>query len=204
MAIELPKFEDKYGVMLTACGRLKGISRAPSGAAREEKARVARYQTGSGTAFVRSWFTGKKKRQLHIDCALGSVFVSRQKPKATHKKSEVLDSIESVLGEQIDVRISAHFDVPFNDLPETGLIRAFSPEQKSGDMTARLTGCTFSLTGAPVTGVRWNIREEGKKRIVRVSMKAEKLETISEQYLTGLWDWMEQQFRLFVLRRDER
>ncbi len=190
--------------MLTACGQLKGVSRAPSSVAHEEKARVARYRTGSGTALVRSWLTGKNNCQLHVDCALGNVFLSRPKPKATHKKGEVLDSIGSVLGEQIDVRISAYFDVPLKDLPEKGLIRAFSPEQESGDVTVRMTGCTLSLTGAPVTGVRWNIREEGKKCIVRVSMKAERSETISEQYLTGLWDWMEQQFRLFVLRRDKR
>ena len=203
MAVKLPKFEGKYGLMVTACGQLKGTNVAPGSAGREKKPRVARYQTPSGIAFVRSWFAGKTKRHLHMDCALGSVFRHRPKPKTTHRKAEVLQLIEGVLGKKIDVHITEHFDIPFGDLPKTGLIRSLSPKQKSGDMTVKLTGCSLSLTGVPVTSIRWNIRKEGKKRIVHVCIEAERSETISEQYLPGLCTWMEKQLLLFVLGRRE-
>jgi len=206
MKIELPTFANKYCVLMTACGELRDTKAGTTRGLREEEAKVARYRTVSGMAFVRVWLAGKPVRHLHVDCALRKCFPEEKMPKATHKKSEVLDVIESVLGRQIEVSIRGSFDVPLVTLPETGLIRSLAGEQASTGMSVKLVGCELSVTGAPVSKIGWNISEGKSKKTVHVRMRGRISTVVSESYLMESWEWINKQLGLFVLgrREDER
>jgi len=204
MAVELPTFENSYCLSLTACGRLKGKILTKRGSLDEEP-KVARYRAASGTAFVRAWLTDKPAQHLHIDCALRKIFPEDKIPKVTGKKADVLEIINSVLGAQIDVSIGASFEVPRTKLAESGIIRALSVEQKTVDISVKITGCDLSLTGAPVNKIQWSTREGKNRTVVDVRMEADRSLMVSEKYLTECWDWINNQFAFFVLgkRKDE-
>ena len=198
MGIELPTFENSYCFLLTACGELGGKEIRTKRWPREEDPKVARYRTASGTALVRAWLAGKPVRHLHVDCVLREFFPENKIPKATHKKAEVLKVIESVMGTEIDVSVVGCFKMPMTKLPKGGVIRSLSVEQKTGDVSIRLTGGSYALTGAPVKEIHWKELQEGK-RSVHVRIKGEKTSKVSEAYLREMWDWINDQFSLFVL-----
>ena len=200
MVVELPKFEDKYGLILTVCGKLK--SPATKTQAKEPKiAPVAKYEIPAGTAFIRTWLTGKKETYLHVDCAVSRVFSEGRAPKVTHKKNDILKTIESVSGREIDSIVEACFDIPLSDLPEKGTIRSLCEEQRSADISIQLTGAEVSFTGAPLQWIRWNIRKEEDMFIARVRIKGERVTVISDKYLLESWDWINEQLSIFVFGR---
>ena len=198
MAIELPKFEKTYGVMLTACGELKGRS-SKIKELHERKTRVARYKSSNGTAFVRSRLVKKGGTYLHVDCALGKIF--SQKTKVTHSKAEVLEIIEDVRGLEIELGIIGRFEVPISKLPETGLVRALSTEHSISDMSVKLTGASLSLMGTPVKKIDWGIHERKKSEMVFVTIRGERPIKVDDKYLSESWNWIDEQFLLFVLGR---
>jgi len=198
MGIELPTFENSYGLLLTACGRLRDEEIRTKGKRREERTKVARYYTASGTAFVRASLGYKQIPHLHVDCVLRKYFPKDRIPKVTHKKAEVLKIIERVLGTTIELSIVGCFKVPMTELPEGGIIHSLSVEQKTVDVSIRLTGGSYTLTGAPVKEIHWRELQEGK-RLVHVRIKGEKTSKVSEAYLREMWDWINDQFSLFVL-----
>lgn len=198
MAIELPKFENTYGLSLSACGKVKSLEHGGE-QINEKETRVAWYQAPSGRVFIRAWIIRKKATYLHVDCALRKNFPKGKIPKVTHKKRDVLEIIESVQDKGIDLNINAFFDVPLLDLPENGLIRSLSGEQKSVDMCLKLTGAELSISGAPLTRIRWNIREEGKKSLVHVQMRGGRATRVCSTYLSESWDWINEQFIAFML-----
>ena len=198
MPIQIPRFEKKNCLAVTACGRLKGEGLPGRGKIREEKPRVARYQTKSGTAFVRAWLGGRAKRHLHVDCALQTFFGTRQRPKATHKKAEVLKVVEGAIGAQIDVSLRGCFEVPLAELPERGIIRSLAREQKTLDMSIRLTGGSLSLTGAPIKKVHWTELKDNNA-LVSVTIEGERTATVSERYMCEMWEWINDEFSLFIL-----
>jgi hypothetical protein len=201
MPIELPRFEGEYGLMLTVCGKLKTIdpevqSETP------RKVPVASYESPAGKVFIRVSLTGKKEKHLHVDCAVEKLFSSKTpKPKVTHEKDDILKIIESVSGKEIDCHIEAHFDIPILDLPESGLIRSLCVEQRSADLSMQLTGGVLSLTGAPVRRIRWNMLKKHEKSTVHVCIDGERSMLISERYLSESWEWINEQFSIFVLGR---
>lgn len=199
MAIELPKFENTYCVMLTACGQLKGQELKTKAVCEKKKPRVARYISATGTAFVRCRLVNKGGLYLHVDCAQGKIFPT--KPKATHKKMEVLEIIEAVRGLEIESGIIARFEVPITELPETGLVRALSTEHRISNMSVNLKGAAVSLTGMPIKNIYWDIHEENNRQMVYVRMEAERVARVDDKYLTGSWNWIDEQFLLFVLGR---
>lgn len=199
MAIELPKFEKTYGVMLTACGQLKGRTSKIKALCERKKPRVARYRSATGTAFVRSRLVNKGGLYLHVDCVQGKVLST--KPKVTHKKTEVLEIIEAVRGLEIEAGIIGRFEVPLAKLPETGLVRALSTERRISDMSVKLKGAAVSLTGTPIKNIYWDIQGKKEKQMVRVRMQAERVVNVDDKYLSESWNWIEEQFLLFVLGR---
>ncbi len=199
MAIELPKFENTYGVMLTACGQLKGQASKIKALCERKKPRVARYRSATGTAFVRSRLVTKGGLYLHVDCVQGKVILT--KPKVTHKKTEVLEIIEAVRGLEIEADIIARFEVPIAKLPETGLVRALSTERRISDMSVKLKGAAVSITGTPIKNIEWGIHEKKKKQVVHERMQAERVVKVDDKYLSESWNWIDEQFLLFVLGR---
>jgi hypothetical protein len=202
MKIGLPTFSDKYCVFITACGELTGKGTPTTGGLKDQKPKVARYQTPSGTAFVRARLVGKPARYLHVDCALRKYFPEGKMPKATHKKSEVLDVIESVLGREIELNVRGSFEVPLAALPQTGLIRSLAGEQTSTGMSVKLVGCELCVTGAPVSEIGWRISEVQKKQVIHVRMRGRISTVVSETYLMESSEWINKQLGLFVLGRN--
>jgi hypothetical protein len=200
MAIKLPTFEKSYGLIMTVCGKLKQAS-SQTKKGRDQKPKVARFSTPAGNAFIRVWVTGKPVSHLHVDCALQKFFPKDRIPKVTHKKVDVLKVIKRVIGLQIDVNIRACFGVPITELPEGGIVRALSVEQKTNDMSVKLTGGSLAVTGAPVSRVQWRIAKDNAKTVVEIQMEGETSSTISENYLQESWQWINNQFSLFVLGR---
>jgi len=199
MSIELPKFEKTYGVMLTVCGKLKGRASKIKAIRERKKVRVARYRSAAGTAFVRGRLVKSGGLYLHLDCALGKVF--SEKPKVTHSKAEVLEIIKDVRGLEIEAGIIAYFEVPLADLSETELVGALLTEQKIVDMSVKLTGASLSLMGTPVKKIDWGIYERKKTEMVVVRMRAERPIKVDDKYLSESWNWIDEQFLLFVLGR---
>ncbi len=206
MSVQVPTFDDSYGLFMRACGPLRGHLGTTMRSLDLGQERVARYRTQSGSAFLRAWLGGKARQHLHVDCAKRAYFRSSLLPKVTHKKAEVLQIIEEVLGTEIDLAIVACFEVPVAALPETGLIRSLAGEQTSTGMSVKLVGCELSLTGAPVTRIGWNMDEGEGEDIVHVRMHARRSTVVSERYLAESWEWICRQLELFVLgrRKDER
>lgn len=201
MKIELPTFSDKYCVSITACGKLTGNVVSTKGGRENQKSKVARYQTAAGTAFVRAWVVGRPARHLHVDCALRKSFPEGRIPKATHKKSDVLNVIESALGRELELAIRGSFDVPLVGLPERGLIRSLAGEQTSTGMSMKLIGCELSVTGAPVSRIGWRISEVQKKQVIHVHMRGRISTVVSKTYLLESSEWINKQLGLFVLGR---
>ena len=200
MAVELPKFENPCGLILTVCGKLKN----PTIKSQEKEPKttpVAKYETSAGIAFLRAWIKDKKEIYLHVDCAVSRFFPKGRTPEVTCKKDSILNTIESVFGVEIDSRVEACFDIPFSDLPEKGTIRSLYTEQKSADISMQLTGADVSFTGAPLQQLKWNVRKEKELLVARVWVKGERVTTVSDKYLLESWDWINEQFSIFVLGR---
>lgn len=198
MVVKLPKFEDKYGLILTVCGKLKSPVTKTRGK-EPEIAPVAKYETLSGKTFIRACITGTKGTHLHVDCAISRFFPKGRIPKITCKKENILSTIESTFGKEIDSQVEACFDIPFSDLPEKGTIRSLYYEQKYADISMQLTGAEVTFTGIPLQKIRWNIRKEKKSLVARVWLRGKRVTVVSDKYLLESWDWINEQLSIFVL-----
>jgi hypothetical protein len=116
-------------------------------------------------------------------------------PKASCKKQDIVEILAAMEGTVIDAGISAGFEIKASDLPEKGLINSFATEQRSADMSMKLTGGTLDIEGAPVTRLVWTLR----KNTVFVRLEAERKETVDDDYLARTLSWINAQFDLFVL-----
>ena len=204
MSIELPKFDKGYCIALTACGRLKSIDHSQKKKHKDDE-KITRYRTSKGMAFLRVCRSGKKMDHLHIDSVLPILFRGTFQPKSNCKKAEGLEVIKSVFTTEIESSITAHFDVPLLELPSNGMIRSLSGEQKSVDMSFKLTTAELNITGAPFDRIRWNIFKKEGINFVRILMRGHQSFIVSEKYLSECWDWINKQFSIFMFgrRKDE-
>lgn len=201
MSIELPCFDKGYCIALTVCGQLKLSNHPQKKKHKNEVERIARYRTKKGMAFFRACHTGKKGEHLHVDCVLSSFFRGDFKPKPTHKKTEVLEVINNLLTTEIESNIEACFDVPFLKIPGNSMIRLLSGDQKSVDMSLRLTTAELTLTGAPLDKIQWSILKTKTKDLVHIMMQGNTTLTLSETYLSECYDWINKQFYSFIFGR---
>jgi hypothetical protein len=198
MSLHLPLFQDQYCTAITACGRIRGDSISPKLLAKR-RVMIASYAVPSGVAYMQILPTEKSSAHLHIDCVLASCFREGNVPKVTHKMSTLQNLLKHAVGLEIDVVVIGTFVLSLSELPEQGLIRSLFVEQKMGDIAVRLTGGTFSISGAPIKQVRWSI--QGKDGKAHVEVRAETSKRIEENYLPSLVDWVNDQFSLFLLGR---
>lgn len=199
MPVGLPAFDDSYGLILTACGRI--VNPADGGIRAGIPTRVARYQTPRGRALVRTSLTGKEKPHLHVDCALEQFFSKDRRPKVTHKKAEAVETMLAVEGCQIATAVEAGFRVPMDVLPESGVIRTLAAEQRSVDVSFRLSGGELSIRGAALKAVRWTVRGGESGEVAHIWMKGSASFVVSDRYLCDCWDWIWRHFSVFVLGR---
>jgi len=197
MQVKLPRFDNTACKNLTVCGTICSGEEGFLKELAKKRTMVARYRTNSGTAYVRVLTPGRSGKGLHVDCALRDFFPKKKAPTVTHKKAEVIQFLNKAVGTTIDVGIGGAYVLGIHELPERGLIRSLAVGEETGGMKIRLTGGTFSITGAPIKTIRWWSIEKGKR--VMVHLEARRTVKIDETYLQDALDWVNGQEGIFLL-----
>ncbi len=201
MKIKLPQFKNTQCVLITACGEVETEDHALQDILNKKSPMIATYSAANERAFLRLGGYGSEEKHIHIDCAVSSFFRSDRIPEPSCDLDELLELISKFNGVKISIIASGVFDVQLEELPEQGLIRSLLKEVHTGDMSIKLAGANFEITGAPVEELRWYIRPDGKQ--VRITLNGDISETIDEHYLLRVYDWIESQFMLFVKGKSE-
>lgn len=194
MRVLLPNFDKSYCNIITVCGRVKDdvdVDDYPQ----EEV--IARYRVPGSYAYIRTTPFGKTDLHLHIDCALYNFFSKNNRPETNSRKDEVLKVLDKLQSASVQASIIGGFIVPLIDIPDNGLIRGLSAEQKSGTMSLRMVRGEFRIKGAPVYGIDWRLVGHERKAYIRVKIRM--LLTIDEQYLINAYNLVIEQFKMLVL-----
>lgn len=200
MSTMLPRLSEVSCKCLTVCGLVEAGARDSVAGLAKDMELSARFRATAGTVFMRLILGGRAGRHLHIDCALKEYFRKGRAPKVTHRGRELLGVLEKVSGWKIDVGIRGLFTIKLAQLPENGMIRRLhAAEARSGGMSMKLTAGRFSITGAPVTSIRWSVDRAGSD--VEIDIVADRPMTVQEDYLQDCLDWINTQVGLFVLGR---
>jgi len=164
---------------------------------------IGKFHVGSRTVYLRILAGGQSGKHLHIDFALDSFFPKGEKPKATHKKAEIMALLNEAIGATVYLGVIGCFELPIEELPERGLVRSLYTEHKAGGIAIKLVEGKLTITGAPVRYISWSVAEDGKKIDFEIEANKKGIVKIDEMYLQSLLDWINSQFRLFVLTRGE-
>lgn len=197
MAFLLPVFENSSCRILTVCGRIKDDEHPVSGLLPEGEPMVATYQAAGRKVYLRLLSGGKKHTHLHVDLAAQEFFGKDRAPKTNTTKTKLLRILDEAESMTLDCGVCGGFVVPLDGLPEQGLIRSLSAEQKTGGLAVRLTSGECKIDGAPVRRLYWNINEGEKTVFIRVEGSRE--DKVDDRYLVRTFDWIGEQFNLFVL-----
>ncbi|GAH18414.1 unnamed protein product, partial [marine sediment metagenome] len=192
-----------YCENLTACGEIQSGSKVLLDLLSKMKMITARSRVGSHTVYLRILSGGKSGKHLHINFALDSFFPKGEKPKVTHKKAEIMALLNEAIGAKVDVDVIGYFELPIEELPERGLVRSLYTEQKTDGIAIKLVGGKLTITGAPVRYISWSVTKDGKKIGLRIEAGKKGIVEIDEMYLQNHLDWINSQFRLFILTRGE-
>lgn len=201
MKIKLPQFKNTQCVLITACGEIETEDHALQGILSKKAPVIAAYSSANEKAFLKVGRFGSEEKHLHIDCAVSSFFRSDRIPKPSCDLDELLELLAKFDGVKISIMALGVFNVQLEDIPEQGLIRSLLKEMRTGDMSFKLSGANFEFTGTPVEELKWQILPDGKQ--VRITLNGDISETIDEQYLLRVYDWIESQFTLFVKGKSE-
>src|SRR5436190_15569574 len=154
MTFALPEIENAGCKSFTACGRIVTRDRSLSKLFLGKRPLVASIKQGPSKRFVRLCFG--EGGHLHLDLATPDYFPPQWKPKPTHNWIHIQGLLSRFIGQKIQVRIEGVFSLPFERLPESSFIKMLSVESKSPNVSMKLTGGTFSITGAPIQRIIWS------------------------------------------------
>ena len=93
------------------------------------------------------------------------------------------------------------FSIPFHKLPESGFIRMLSVESKTPKVSMKLTGGTFSVTGAPIQRISWSSAQGDKE--IEVRLRSIVKRTLDEPYLEELFRLLSESLQVFVLGNEK-
>ena len=196
MPIKLPPFTDTQCVSLTVCGEVRSEDPRILVSLKEQRTLIASYDAAGKKAHVRVHTGGVKGRHLHIDCVLSSYFAQSKQPAESNTLEDVLKFLSQFEGSEIDVGIAGSFELDLEALPERGIIRSLSREERTGDIAIRLTGGRLSVTGAPIDTLRWTLTDD--ERRILVCVHGNHSEHLDDGYLLRGLQWAEKHFELFV------
>ena len=94
------------------------------------------------------------------------------------------------------MRIEAIFTMPVGKLPASGFIRMLSVESKSPKVSMKLTGGTFTVTGAPIQRIAWSLDPSGKD--IEVRLRTTVKTTLNEGYLEESFHLLNESLQVFV------
>jgi hypothetical protein len=197
MAANLPEFKGSHCKILMLCGQLQAADKELTDWIKKQKTLITTYEDARKKIFLRSMMGGKSGKHVHVDVAHPDWFQEEDAPKANQPLEAFQKRFERVQGSEIAVKIAASFIVKASELPERGMVRSMAIETKTGDLTIKMTSGTYSLSGAPITGVRWSKVEESDE--FRIKIDAERTVKIGENYIIDQFLWSEQMLNTFIL-----
>jgi hypothetical protein len=160
---------------------------------------VSSFRRRSKTYYVR-FSTGGRAKKNHVHMEIASRAMLARPPKPTVKLAEIESYIDKVAGLSLKVSAAAEFESSIAELPERGLIRLFSGENKMGEVAMQMTQARFAITGSPVQTISWQLIGDGQR--VSSIVEAAKTVTIGRFYMTESLEWLFGLYNLFVLGRD--
>ena len=198
MKLHWPNLSQRTSDFLQLCGSVVEPPEAIGRWLKSERLLLSSFRKESKRYFVRFLTGGARKNHFHIEIASSALFATM--PKSTAKLTQIANCFEKVVGLSLNLRARAEFENSIADLPERGLIRLFSGENKTGEVSMKMTAATFSLAGSPVRKISWNIIGGGQR--VSTIIEAEKTVTMGAFYMTESLEWLFSLHSLFVLGRD--
>lgn len=200
MNFALPEIEKAGCQSFTACGRVvtrdKSLSKFFSG----KRPLIGSVKHGRSHRFIRLCFG--EAGHLHLDIATPAYFQARWKPKPTHTWPHIQGLLGRFMGQKIQVRAVGVFSLPFEKLPGSSLIRMLSVESKSPKVSMKLTGGTFSVSGAPIQRLTWSLEDDGKG--IEVRLRSTVKATVNETYLVDLFRLLNESLQVLVLGDEKK
>src|SRR5882672_2959481 len=166
MTFALPELEKANCKSFTACAQVVAKGKPRSKFFSDRKPLVASIGQGKSKRFARLFV--QKSGHLHLDIATPALFRDGGNPKAPHSWQQIQSWLGRFAGQEFQVRAEAIFSVPVQNLPESGFIQILSVKSPSQQVSMKLTGGTFSVTGAPVQRIAWSLEGDGKGVEVRL------------------------------------
>lgn len=197
MNVNWPDLSRHRSDYLQLCGMVVEPTKAVARWLNTERLLISSLRRRSKKYYIRFLTGGARKNHVHIEIASSTVFA--KEPKSTAKLPEIVSCFDRVVGLSLKVMARAEFENSIADLPERGIIRLFSGENKMGEVSMKMTAATFSLAGSPVRRISWRIIGDGQR--VSTEIEAEKTMTIGVFYMTESLEWLFSLYSLFVLGR---
>lgn len=197
MGAKLPEFKGSHCRALMLCGQLQNAGKELTDWVKKQKTLITSYEDARKVIFLRSMMGGKSGKHVHIDLAHPDSFEEEDAPKANQSLEFFQKRFEKVEGLEIAVKFVASFVVKASELPERGMVRSMAIETKTGDLKIKMTSGTYSLSGAPISGVRWSQVEDSDE--FRIRIDGQRSVTIGENYLVDHFAWGEQMLNTFIL-----
>lgn len=198
MVPKLPEFKGSHCKVLMLCGQLQAADKELTDWIKKQKTLVTSYEDARKKIFLRSIMGGKSGNHVHFDVAHSDWFQDEDSPpKASQSLEAFQKRFEKVQGLEIVLKLVASFVIKASELPERGMVRSMAIETKTGDLTIKMTSGTYSLLGAPITGVRWSQVEDSDE--FRIRIEGQRSATIGENYLVDQFAWSEQMLNTFIL-----
>jgi hypothetical protein len=197
MNLRLPTFKTTKIRAITACGKVESDSPAVNEILKTQKDMTAKYVIDGNDIYFSLLFGGKTGKHLHMDCVFPTFIKKSKLPKITNQIDDVLNRISDFNGVKVEVGVVGLYISPVAEIPEKCLIRSLTTEQKTGDISIRLSSGSFTISGAPVTKMSWSMDEN--KNEAMINLQAEKQEVVDAEYLTRINDWIDKQYNLFIL-----
>ena len=198
MAFILPEIEKAHCKSFTACAHVVTKDKSLSKHFTGKRPFVASVKRGQSQRFVR--LCVEKSGHLHLDIATRAHFSEGWKPKPTHNWQQIQTLLGRFVGQDLHVRAEGVFSLPLRSLPESGFIRILSVESKSPKVSMKLTGGTFTVTGAPIQRIAWSLERNGKS--IEVRLRSTVKATLNETYLEELFRLLNESLQVFVLSNE--
>jgi hypothetical protein len=199
MTLQLPDFDDRKCVTLSICS-VFGKKKGPDIDIPVINERlIARYKSGLRDIYFQlvQPFPAFDDEDWHVHLALrtGDVFPKGEVPEPNADVSKILDLVQPFVGTKMNMQIEATFHVPQSNL--IPVIRsAVATEASSGNIRVKMTGGTYSIQGAPVQTLGWQLQRSGQ---VEVTLRARKTGTLDDSYLNSALDLVESTFEVFTV-----
>ena len=200
MTFALPEIEKANCKSFTACARVVKKHKLLAKFFSSKRPVVASVKQGGSQRFVRLCFG--EAGHLHLDVTTPAYFREGWKPKPTHSWPEIQALLGRFIGQEIQVRAQGIFSLPLRRLPETGFIRMLLVESKSPKAFMKLTGCAFSITGAPIQRLAWSLERGGKR--IEIRLRSTLKAAVTETYLAESFGLLNESLHVLVFSNEKK